>query len=770
MKGRAALAMTRVWFVLACGLLLGACCRPETAVPVDSIAMATVTWFITTRGWKTRRGAADKQVPGAVFKETRQRAGFVFVRARRLLKRNPAWASETDQATLRARLAAEIDQVEAAVAPLVGTVQARGPLFGGAEQLPVGRQHLDLGPLVTHVRSLDPDPITTADALAATAPERRHALVLEHLDKRRERVIAIGWRSAAADDDVWAETGATSQLRADELRGLIDRRLHAVELTEYRLSSGARAERIGASSVKRRFFSKKWHGAGLSARIINTFADDLPNRVIEPPSVPIAPFRDAIPDGVIQQTSIPHRLFSGVGEDPYVAPTSGSLLAAPWFKNSFTEELDWNIWPGTQVLPIRAHVVREEDPNNPGVIISETTEPRTPAEQTWQLFRSGYGEVAGVRPGYAWILTKAPNVDPALEIENLFRPKAEWWWKPWLHADGAFSAVHLEALRFGLHRKTGSADQFNTTARATTIALEDAFGLRGYAQVADHPLKPGRTEWFENATVSLDELQIGDQVLVESLVPFLLAAWWEYPTCLVSNIDVDAQSGRLALDGLDVAGYVTAEQRFSSYRKLVIQLAQDTLDEIRASLPTGGFSSSWDAGRVFTVEERDAADRELLHKWTPYDHPWELPHPWWIRVHLDNPLWKGLLGNDVEAVMLRLPKSVTWIDEEHVAVEMSGKIWRFPVTDDFNEPPTPESFEDEESNPHRCIFVPLYEPFGTFSDGSNSIGWWEFLKSAAVRADLGKALQPVRADGAWVTGLVGAPDAVRVIRPRAPKP
>lgn len=740
-------------------------------MPVDSIAMATVTWFITTRGWKTRRSAADKQVPGTVFKETRQRAGFVFVRARRLLQRNPAWGSEPEQSTLRTRLGAEIDQVEAAIAPLVGTVQARGPLFGGSEQLPVERQHLDLGPLVTHVRGGDPDPITTAEALAATAPERRHALVLEHLDKRRERVVAIGWRAAAADDDVWTETGAASQLRADELHGLIDRRLHSVELTEYRLSSSARAERIGASAVKRTFLTKKWTGAYLTSRMTNSFTDDCPNRVIEPPSVPIAPFRGAIPDGVIQQTSVPHRLFSGVGDNPYLAPTSSSPFALPWFQNPFTEELDWNIWPGTQVLPIRKHTLREEDPTHPGVFV-ETTEPLPPEQQTWQMFRSGFPEVENVRPGYAWVLLKDPQVDPALEIEKLFRPKAEWWWKPWLHADGAFSAVHLEALRFSLHRETGSADRFNAMARATTIALEDGFGIRGYAQVADHPLKRGRTECFENATVSLDELQIGDQVLVESLFPFLIAAWWEYPTCLISNVDVDAQNGRLAPDGLGVAGYVTAEQRFSSYRKLVIKLAQETLDEIRSVLPATGQSGRWDVGRLFTAKERAAGDTDLLQRWSPYSHPWDQPGPWWISVHLDNPLWHGLLGMDVEAVMLKLPKSVAWIDEEHVAVEMSGKVWRFPVTDDFEAPPTPGSFEDEdvEADPHRCIFVPLYEPFGSFSDGSNPIGWWEFLKSATVRADLGRALQPVNADGAWVTGLVGAPSAVRVIRPRARKP
>lgn len=183
----------------------------------------------------------------------------------------------------------------------------------------------------------------------------------------------------------------------------------------------------------------------------------------------------------------------------------------------------------------------------------------------------------------------------------------------------------------------------------------------------------------------------------------------------------------------------------------------------------------WDTGRTFSSDQAWSADTNLLQQWSPYEHPWDDPQPWWVRVHLDNPLWRRSLTGDVESVMLRLPKSVAWIDEQHVAVEMGGKVWRLPIAADFQEPPTLEEIPSRNGqpavspDPHRCIYVPLWEPFGAFSDGSNPIGWWEFLNSAAVRSDPTPNLQPVRADGAWVQGMSGGPNNVRVIRPRIKK-
>ena len=142
--------------------------------------------------------------------------------------------------------------------------------------------------------------------------------MLEHLDKRRERAVVAAWRAAAVDDDLWQETGATSQLRVDELHAIVDRRLHGVELTEYRLGSGARPERIGTSSVRRRYFTKRWRGASLTGRVESSLVDDLPHRSIEAPSLTARDVRgDAhqglIPDGVID--TVRPRFADDVGTD-----------------------------------------------------------------------------------------------------------------------------------------------------------------------------------------------------------------------------------------------------------------------------------------------------------------------------------------------------------------------------------------------------------------------------------------------------------------------
>lgn len=126
-----------------------------------------------------------------------------------LLAKNPSWKTESNFASLNARIGAEIDQVAKFVDERVAT------LIDGSDA--VSPPHLDL--------------VDASQRLSTTGPTDFKRRLSEYKQARRERIREIAWRASAVLLDLWSGGDATlsPSLLLDPLREALDRRLHEVE-------------------------------------------------------------------------------------------------------------------------------------------------------------------------------------------------------------------------------------------------------------------------------------------------------------------------------------------------------------------------------------------------------------------------------------------------------------------------------------------------------------------------------------------------------------
>jgi hypothetical protein len=282
-------------------------------------------------------------------------------------------------------------------------------------------------------------------------------------------------------------------------------------------------------------------------------------------------------------------------------------------------------------------------------------------------------------------------------------------------------------------------------------------------------MKRGKTDYFENGAVPPDDLQVGDQLLFEtSPVLFALGvSAWDYPTVLVTDVDSDPGGEKLELGQLKLQGFGTADLNFPSFQRLLIQTLDTTVnavqEHIRRIVGISGIPIAklpWDTGLVLTVEDRLNNDPSLLREWKPYGDTdtWDKPGPWWIRINLQAPMWRGAFAEDATKLLVKMPSGILWIDDQSLLHEHRGLVSKIPVSEHFQEPPW-ESAVEAVTDPRKTIFVPLFEPDG---------GWFRYFKDKAASPTerYGPQLNPTTADASWLPGLAKEADRVRVIRPR----
>jgi len=745
----------RRWLVIALltlACLLAGCCR-DSGTPTDVVAGAVATWLATKRGFRLRRrrsDPADRAMPDDEFQIERHKAAFAFQRARTWAERHPELKDEPDFVTIKARVEAEFDQVEPVARDLVGRPDARGPYYGGTD--PKQPPHLELGELVTHVYESDPAPVSIPEAVAADPPNEHHAVVLAALDKRRRRVLGIVWRSAAIDEDVWLRrSGEADLLRMEDLVELLDRRLRSVELLEYRASVGATPDGIGSSFIRRQFdpsasWQWVWYSDLLETVVNCRWADNL-DRPFEAPSLPAKEFSDFFASRHIVANPEP-RFASGFGE-----------LPPPWYRNAATGELDWNEWPGTQILPLLI------DPNWTG-------HPKAlPRDQQLWLIPAPLNLPSGEPPTYAWIPSGVE--EPSTAIRSLFMSSDEWWQRSWLHPNGVLAAIQFEGLLHAKSRRDTNDEAFNTFGKRFVLALDDYFGLRGFKPVEQSAMQPGRTDYFQNDPIDVQHVQIGDQILFETnLLVFALAGWWDYPAALVTDVDTNPDDQRIDLRRLMVQGFGSVELRYSDYQRLLAQMVDKTIngvhnyieEKIKPPPPqsppspfpwTRPHSLAWDIG-----DPRFGQD--VLHDWSPYPQEWSDPGPWWLRIYLDDPIWRGAFGEDLESAVKRLPRSVALVESDTLLVRDDAEVRRVPLLTGFQPPPLGEGFAN------RYVFAPLYEPT-VDAPGAPLAGWYAYFLLQGQQP-ISPWLQPVRADSEWLPGLARVDGRIRTIRSRCLRP
>jgi len=145
------------------------------------------------------------------------------------------------------------------------------------------------------------------------------------------------------------------------------------------------------------------------------------------------------------------------------------------------------------------------------------------------------------------------------------------WNRSWLHSDGMLSALHLEGLRHALLRQpiapgARGDDEFNGLAAKYSFALDDYFAVRTVSRMSNGIMARGRTDYFDNDSVDLDGLQIGDQILFATN-PALVALGrgaWDPLTVLVTDVDTSRDDPRTNLNTLRVQGFGTTDQTLAS--------------------------------------------------------------------------------------------------------------------------------------------------------------------------------------------------------------
>lgn len=410
--------------------------------PTKPPSTIDLTFAETVRKDLTTQLNLDPTAANEQGKENRHRIFFIHRRAIELGLAIPALRTGQGLEKLKQQVKAEFEQVNKFLDEKLGTT-ARGPYFGGPE-LVMDLRHLDLGKFVSP-NLFDPPATTEHDAVNATTPTPAQVQTLQELDRRKMRVKGIVWRAAALYPDLWEDIKIESKLQKFALSEILDRRLRAVERLHYEVSAGATLEGIGASFLSR----DKEIVADSNSSDVDGWNVGLRYRMFEAPSVPRSisitdPSGIAFPDpdsttGAKQRF---HTLEDGFKtfkmriDDPR-SPRFKTIGANQhiWYQNHLTDEFDWNVWPGTR---LKEPMFEFPDPDNPG---------KTIRIKEWKRV-----EDTSAARGYGWIMN--PRRHAAGAIKELFVIAVQDLWdKSWLHSDGVMSALQLEALFFGLHRR-----------------------------------------------------------------------------------------------------------------------------------------------------------------------------------------------------------------------------------------------------------------------------------------------------------------------------
>jgi hypothetical protein len=683
--------------------------RPKAAPPEQDFVKDVVTSVTSSKGLRPDQ-------TGDRGKIDRHKGFFIRRRTRLVGQANAALRNEPGLGTLKARIASDFDQVDHFIAGRIGTSTARGPLFGGKDDtLP---PHLDLGELL-HQRFDDPT-TTLAQAVAATTPNEIQARALRALDERKMRVIGIVWRATALHDELWnpAPDGHTATLNEKEVSEILDRRLRSVERLQFTACGDVPTDAMGSSAIKRRFLPKGPDATATKGPWIDDHA-----RTFELPSAP-AELRSFLSSSL--DTDVDHTRFV---QDP-------SQLH--WYPSPSAGESDWNDWPGTRVF--------DSPP---------------PALPSWERLPPDPAGPGG-RPGYGWSLTSVGDFTPAKIIDKMFSNRfTDWWLRSWLNSDGMLSAIHLEALLHARRRRDHNDNLFDGLRDKFDLVLDDHFGIRTVAGAQNSIMRSGRTDLFDNGPVPYDDLQIGDQLLVDKATSLLtlsvLSSTWDYPTVLVTDVDSDPNGDALIemLNRIRIQGFMTADLTFGALQSLLARRLDASLEgprRIIALNASAAASLPWPAGFEF-MESALFATRQILRPWDPYSENWDAPGAWWIMIELADPIWRGLFaGTSATELVKKMPKAVT---RDSTGILCQGIQGPIAVGAGFKEPPFTLGTGQ--------IYIPLYEPWG---------GWPAYFKEkpAQTSEPWPKQLNPVRAEPSWFYLAEESVNAVRAIRPRNAPP
>jgi hypothetical protein len=153
--------------------------------------------------------SAAAAMAGRMAKAGKLFAHYAERRITYLTGKNPGWLTESNYASLTARIGAELDQVAAFVDERTTTLLGTDPKSPG---------HRDLADAAFQLTSFGPTTIST--------------WLSKYKQGRRDRIAEIAYRACAVQPELWSGGDATlaPTLQPDPLTEVLDRRLGAVEM------------------------------------------------------------------------------------------------------------------------------------------------------------------------------------------------------------------------------------------------------------------------------------------------------------------------------------------------------------------------------------------------------------------------------------------------------------------------------------------------------------------------------------------------------------
>jgi hypothetical protein len=639
-------------------------------------------------------------------------------------------------AQLPATLTIELTAVQSVLNTLLGANRKSGTLL--APRAPGTSdtvEHLDLADLARQRVVTDPKPNRVS---------LRKAIALQ---ARSTAVITIAWRAAtletnATTNPIW--TNSTT-LNIDALKEIIDRRLRAIERMQYNVS--VRDIMMSENGTKFTF-----------SQATTGWFDGLRVRLFEYMEMPLAIF------------SIPN------------LPVD-----------------EWDAGTGAyQVFPSSNRTLPD------GTVV------KAPAPNAWRFpdaVAPNFEVSVGDGGNFYRIDVLTAQSDPVAAIDGLFAyreladgtsPKADMWNRAWLLCDHVISAIHLEALLFGLRRRqtasTGEATFRSLVSLRPTVtqainddpsethAFDTAFvALDGYIRNSDEGSQgtptvlmqsdvqsgPFVDRYFRNERITVNDLQIGDHVkFLNSPIYSLLTrneGVWKLENAIVVGIeptaDDSANRTSVSLGSLRVQGHGTVVETYDSIRetlgKSLDRLLQRVFRQIRHAITIG------DGIVLLGNQPRNTPPSQLtletvrVFSWAPFPEnstlTFRVPSvqnnrvivtvqtvqsaPWWIAVPLVT------YGGDVAAALASVPHSIGKND-----IASNSNIQPVPSLPEFR-------LKAGQGPLDKYILFPLFEP--TIAPGANDRGPWGNYFEARAATPLAAELRSldVAGDVSFIPGL-----------------
>jgi hypothetical protein len=507
--------------------------------------------IIKQKGWHVAPTAKQ------TFLEQRLMAGFVWKRARDLLPSIGA-------ANLPSIIDKQLTAVQSVLNTLLGADRKSGTLLGPrASGSSDTVEHLDLDDLA-HQR-------VAMDDKASRVTQRKAAAILA----RRAAVETIAWRAVTLETaTMWTDS---MTLNVAALNEMIDRRLRTVERMRYNVGD-------------------------VGTMVANNETDyNFPD-----PAAPQIP-TTALP-GSNWLDGLRVRLFEYM-EFP------GRLRLIP--------NIDPSAWP----IPIGASSAQYAVfPSVSRTLPDGTPMSGSPANAWHFLADIAANWQVSLADGSFYRIDLGPApLDPVSVIDKMFDyrstlqdgtpQKADIWNRSWLLCDQVMSALHLEALLFGLRRRNGSAtgekafrDAVSQRPSVTTTFESDPnphtfdtpfVSLGGFIRNPDENEKttatvlmqsdvpagqPFADPYFRNERIAINDLQVGDQVkfLNAPVYKYLTRnnGVWKLENALILELQptADDPSNRtnVSLSSLIVQGHGTVPETYDGIRSTL----GDELDKL----------------------------------------------------------------------------------------------------------------------------------------------------------------------------------------------